>query len=263
MADIVLLLAKDFNFRKNEIFTRLIQKKELSSASMMKVNKVHGLTSDTYSILYTLEEFKKLQPMTIFRHIMKVIEGSFADEEITFSFLALNLGETDSDTDDRIFALDEFFSSFELPNVEYETSSTLIEHLGEKYYYTEDENENIVTKLSKADKKKKKKKKKKQLSKFSKLVDDGKKSIKAHNIIVSNKGKDFRHDVKILKNFLKDFIPQKTKWAKRYRNELLSRWMGVFVITPKMAKKIKKANKSVSFTRKRPNCDELFYDATK
>lgn len=268
MIRVILGVSADFSKKPNNpVLRRMVSGKELSNHLEIKLNKVD---EKLYTILFPVEEFKLVQPVTLFRYAAKVIEGYFKGKKVNFSILVIYANQNDTQLCTHLLELDDLFYAFDLPNIEYETSNSLVEFLGEDYpiehgdLEEEEETENFVSTLSKAAKKKGKKKKKKKDKKerYSKLMDEGKKNIKAHNILVSPKdNKDFKHDAKVVKGFLKEFIPQKSKWAKRYRNELLQRWMSVFVITPKMAKKIKKASKVKVV--KRSGRDELFYDATK
>ena len=63
-----------------------------------------------------------------------------------------------------------------------------------------------------------------------------KRDIKRHNIIITSK-KNHRNDTKIVRNFLRDFMPGKSTWIEDYRTEILNRWMNAFAITEKEAKR--------------------------
>ena len=65
--------------------------------------------------------------------------------------------------------------------------------------------------------------------------------IKKHNLLVTKSNSDIKDDIKILKSFLKDFIPGNSKWKKRFRDELLQRWMATYVISKKNMKKFMKS----------------------
>jgi hypothetical protein len=70
-------------------------------------------------------------------------------------------------------------------------------------------------------------------------ADNNKKNIKNHGIIISSSKKDRRKDEEIIKAFLKEFIPGKAPWIKRYRSMVLDRWMRLYVISKKNAKRYK------------------------
>ena len=65
--------------------------------------------------------------------------------------------------------------------------------------------------------------------------------IRKHNLLVTKSNSDIKDDIKILKSFLKDFIPGNSKWKKRFRDELLQRWIATYVISKKNMKKFMKS----------------------
>ena len=67
-----------------------------------------------------------------------------------------------------------------------------------------------------------------------------KKQFKRHGIIVADDKSAIKKDEKIIKAFLKDFIPGNSSWIKEYREEVLSRWMRMYVIPKKLLKKLEK-----------------------
>ena len=74
-------------------------------------------------------------------------------------------------------------------------------------------------------------------------------SINRHGVVISTKS-NMDRDKKILKEFLKDFIPGNKGWEKSFRAELAKRWMAVYVVSKKQLKTLeknhrnKKSNKS-------------------
>lgn len=112
------------------------------------------------------------------------------------------------------------------------------------------------------------KRKKKVSFPSSKLIEKAKKSVKSHNIIISDSKKDIKRDVDVIESFLRKFIPGKEAWIKKYRKDVLQRWVATFVISPKKAKRIKKAHK-VAMNLKKSKRDltktksDLFYDITR
>lgn len=93
--------------------------------------------------------------------------------------------------------------------------------------------------------KKKKKKKSTRLQNTSRSIKASKhpkRDFNRHGVIISKKDA-IERDRKTIKGFLKDFIPGDEKWKKEFRNDLLDRWMDMYVITSKKLKKLeKKAN---------------------
>jgi len=86
--------------------------------------------------------------------------------------------------------------------------------------------------------KKKKVKKDYGASRSIKAAKHPKRDVKRHNIVITTK-KNFDRDEKIVREFLRDFIPGKAGWVKDYRKEVLDRWMRAFVIKEKVAKRRK------------------------
>lgn len=67
-----------------------------------------------------------------------------------------------------------------------------------------------------------------------------KKSYNRHGIIIAADKDDIRRDEKMLKSFLKEFIPGSQDWKKDLRKDLLNRWMRSYCITKKEIKKLEK-----------------------
>lgn len=92
--------------------------------------------------------------------------------------------------------------------------------------------------------KKKKKKRKKEYDKSKALSSskDPKKSYNRHGVIVVKNKDVISHDEKIIKEFLKSFIPG-SGWHKDFRNDILKRWIGSYVVTSKQLKKLERKHK--------------------
>lgn len=97
------------------------------------------------------------------------------------------------------------------------------------------------------DKKKKKRKKRKNrkdvnygISKVIKAANSPKKAYRRHGVLVCSEKDAIRKDEKIIKAFLKDFIPGHQEWKKEFRKELSKRWIQVYVITKKQLKRLEK-----------------------
>lgn len=67
-----------------------------------------------------------------------------------------------------------------------------------------------------------------------------KKTYRKHGVIIYNDKDDFKSDVKIIKSFLKDFIPGDEKWQEKFRHDLLKRWTYAYAISKKQAKRLSK-----------------------
>lgn len=70
-----------------------------------------------------------------------------------------------------------------------------------------------------------------------------KKQIKRHGVIISSDKNARKRDEKVIRAFLKDFLPGKERWIKKYREEVLMRWMATYTISKKQAKRLARAHK--------------------
>lgn len=70
-----------------------------------------------------------------------------------------------------------------------------------------------------------------------------KKQFKRHGIIIASDKSAIKKDEKIIKAFLKDFIPGDSSWIKEFREEVLERWMRMYAISKKRLKKLEKEHR--------------------
>ena len=89
-------------------------------------------------------------------------------------------------------------------------------------------------------KRKKKKRVKYNTSKVIKASNKPKRSYRRHGIIICKEKNAIKKDKKIIKDFLKDFIPGNSGWKKDLREDLLNRWMRVYVISSKQIHRIQR-----------------------
>ena len=66
-----------------------------------------------------------------------------------------------------------------------------------------------------------------------------KRSINRHGVVISSKD-NMRRDKKLIKKFLKDFIPGDANWKKEFRDELAKRWLSVYAVSKKNLKELEK-----------------------
>lgn len=71
-----------------------------------------------------------------------------------------------------------------------------------------------------------------------------KKMINRHGVLIASDKDDLRKDEKIIKAFLKDFIPGSSKWKKEFRDDVMKRWMSMYAISKKQLKRLEKAHRS-------------------
>lgn len=67
-----------------------------------------------------------------------------------------------------------------------------------------------------------------------------KKSIRRHGVIVASSKSDIKRDEKIIKSFLKEFIPGNAEWKREFRSDVAKRWMKMYAISRKRLKKLEK-----------------------
>lgn len=107
--------------------------------------------------------------------------------------------------------------------------------------------------------KKESKKSKKHYSE-SRLVANGKspkRDYSRHGVVISRDKKDYEKDAKIIKDFLKDFIPGSARWKRDFRDDLLERWMKAFVIRKKKLRKLEKKMHHKKKSKKKPSPGQI------
>ena len=77
-------------------------------------------------------------------------------------------------------------------------------------------------------------------SRVFKDSDSPRKEINRHGIIIAQSKEDIKRDEKIIKDFLKDFIPGNASWKKNFRKELTMRWLKVYTVSKKELKRLEK-----------------------
>lgn len=112
-------------------------------------------------------------------------------------------------------------------------------------------------------KKNKKNKKKANCSRVLLAAENPKKAYRRHGVVVVKGTKAIDKDAKIIKSFLKEFIPGDQEWKKDLRHDLCSRWLKMYVVTNRQLKELEKqhkkkvyrkhsydVNKTLDFTRR-------------
>lgn len=90
-------------------------------------------------------------------------------------------------------------------------------------------------------KKKKKHKNSKEYygrSRVWKNAKNPKKSVKRHGVIVADDKDDIKKDEKIIKEFLKDFLPGSSSWQKDFRSDVLKRFINMYTVSKKNLKRL-------------------------
>lgn len=79
----------------------------------------------------------------------------------------------------------------------------------------------------------------------SRILKDSKNAKRAYNrhgVLICNNKKSRKRDEKIIKEFLKDFIPGDAEWKKEFRHDILKRWMKMYSISKNDLKELEKAH---------------------
>ena len=100
-------------------------------------------------------------------------------------------------------------------------------------------------------------------SRVFKEAKNPKKEIKRHGVIITHDKEDLEKDRKIIKEFLKEFIPGKQEWVKEFRSELLCRWMKMYTIKIKDLKKIEKMQRDKKKDKERRKKNKKILDFTR
>lgn len=67
-----------------------------------------------------------------------------------------------------------------------------------------------------------------------------KRQIHRHGVLIAADKSDLKKDEKIIKEFLKDFMPGKAEWKKEFREDVLERWMRTYAISRKNLKQLER-----------------------
>lgn len=100
-------------------------------------------------------------------------------------------------------------------------------------------------------------------SRIFKDAKNPKKEIKRHGVVVTRDKDDLEKDKKIIKGFLKDFIPGKEGWVKEFRSELTQRWINMYTIKAKDLKKLEKKRKEKIKDKERKKKNKEILDLTR
>lgn len=98
---------------------------------------------------------------------------------------------------------------------------------------------------------KKKSKKEYASSKVMKAAKNPKRSYYRHGVMICPNKDAIKKDEKIIKEFLKDFIPGNSNWKKDFRDDLIKRWMRMYVVTSKQLKHLEKQHRKTYVSKRR------------
>lgn len=261
--------------------------KIMSNSREIKVNKV----LDGYSMLYNDDVFGNLDMSILGANIIKLFKRNLPTAIIDFGIAyhyELSNGDEDFDIDaaEKIFELDARMLKTRDPHFYYHRTGIIkraIEYYqdlnnedeedDEDYYSmynigndTEEDSDvddigdifSFLEKNSVRNKKTKNKSKSDSYgrSKVFRNAKNPKRSYHRHGVIIADDKDDIKKDEKILKEFLKDFFPGGSSWKKDFREDVLKRWMKMYVLTKRKLKKLERDHRKSSGSKVRIDTDK-------
>lgn len=89
-------------------------------------------------------------------------------------------------------------------------------------------------------------------SRVLKSAKNPKRAYHRHGVLVARNKNAIKKDEKIIKAFLKEFIPGSAGWKKDLRDDLLKRWIHVYAVTNKQLRRLEKQHHKAMEERYRP-----------
>ena len=262
------------NFNIKESMVSYLQNASISSLDEIRVNKVQN----GYAVLYTDELFKRLDVASFTENLINLFRSNLPgipiDIVIYYRFWTRETFSPECGI--TILQMDDYMEDYPGGNTVSYITSESVEAIYQAYdeddgtfdfdavedpdgsdddldYTDEDEDIDIdpevleslaqyidIERDNSGGKKGKGKKKLYGSSRVLNSVKHPKKDYKRHGIIVANDKSALKKDEKILREFLKDFIPGKAGWIKDYREDVLERFMRMYVVSKKTLKKLEK-----------------------
>ena len=264
----------------------------LSTVATFNVSRV----PDGYSIVYTDSVFAKLNPLSTIDSIIKLFMSKLPGKQILVSLeyhFCLKNGaevfdgyaaEAIKDMDDILIEIGNNTSA-----VVYERSDTVddaIDYLDSSDDDEDDDDEDdedgdgydpmdfdpndigglinlIANEGSRSKKKKKKKSREYGESEVLHETKNAKRCYNRHGVMVCSDKDALKHDQKMIKEFLKDFIPGSAGWKKDFRRDLQKRWMQMYVISKKQLKHLQKKHVKSKSKKRRGIDTEKALDFTR
>jgi len=249
-------------------YTPELDGKVFSTMTDIKVNKV----PDGYSILYYSDDIKNMDMNILSNNIIKLflqnVPDTIIDFKIEYFYDISNYDEgyteIDLGTVNNLLTLEaRFFNMSQDPNgvFKYVKSNSMIKLVNSvinHYKEIDDDNDPVrdyfeslgIVDTDEDDddtdiigyKNKSKPKKSYPQSKILKESKNAKRAYNRHGVIICNDKKARKQDEKIIKEFLKDFIPGDADWKKEFRHDILKRWMKMYSISKSDLKELEKAH---------------------
>lgn len=265
--------------------------KVLSNPNEIKVNKVH----DGYSIIYNTEMFKRLDQGLFSFNVKRLFETNLPGTGVDIGiFYHCDVDDDDVEFDvsaaEKMFELERYFIANKTDTFLYHRTRSIVKVYD--YYQEIDEPDDQFEKLFGFDPfddddddedidpndpfaymmrshGKGKSKKNNSFDSYGrsrvlKNAKNPKRAYHRHGVLVARDKDDLRKDEKILKAFLKEFIPGNSDWRKDLRRDVLDRWMRMYALSKKNINRLEReyrksndgkrrkaeAEKALDFTRK-------------
>lgn len=244
-----------------------------SNTCEIKVNKV----TNGFSVIYTDDVFKRLDCNILGSNIIRLFKTNVPNAIIDmgiFYHYELDDGsvEFDKTSAEKIFKLDAFLSKnsdrifiyhhtesvtetsdyYEDLNDEDELSGRFSNLFGDSFddssLYDDDEDDDDSSDpfryMERAMSRKKSKDRKQSesygRSRVLRNAKNPKKAYRRHGVLIANDKDDIRKDEKIIKAFLRDFIPGNSSWKKDLRKDVLDRWLRTYALSKKNINRLEK-----------------------
>lgn len=252
----------------------------LSNSNEIKVNKV----TDGYSIVYASDTFKRIDVCRLSRNIKQLfrtnLPGAIIDIGIYYHYELDNDDEVvfDEDVANWIFTLEhcivndlvdrtfvyhrteslsetqDYYDEMNDPDDEFESMFGLND-----FDVDDDDDEDSddpFAFMKRSSDRKKSKSKSYGRSRVLKNAKNPKRAYRRHGVLIARDKDDLRRDEKIIKAFLKEFIPGNSGWKKDLRSDILDRWIRMYALSKKNINKLEKEyRRSVNVEKNKANAD--------
>lgn len=246
-----------------------------SNTREIKVNK----TDDGFSIIYDGDTFNQLNASVFGSNMIKIFQANLPNTVIDMKivyYFELNNGEDEFESvvATKVIEMDLTLLSMNSQFFRYHRSESVVEtaeylreendpendfdeddmfglkeyfaERGESYEDEDEEEDDPFDFLDRSFKKKSKGRIKMDSygrSKIMKNAKNPKKSYRRHGILIADSKDDIKRDERILKEFLKAFIPGSSDWKKDLRRDVLKRWMRMYALSKKNLKQLEKEHR--------------------
>ena len=169
-----------------------------------------------------------------------------------------------SDYQEYIYMKDDLEDGSDIDIDDDEDDDEFVPNMSRSYDDDDEDDPNDIAKFvagitgGKSNKSKSKKKGKKSVdygtSRVLRRADSPKRAYNRHGVIIASDKDDIKRDEKIIKEFLKEFIPGNQEWKKEFRHDLLKRWISMYCVSKKDLKRLE-ANHRKKTRKRRSSID--------